>query len=106
MKEEVIDRFGYLPPPAQNLFRVTALKLTAQALGITRIDVGSRGGRVLFDDAPNIDPAAIIKLVQTAPEYRLEGQTTLRINKEMHDYDARFNDLETLLETLRPADAA
>ena len=30
----VIDRFGYLPPPAQNLFRVTALKLVAQGLGV------------------------------------------------------------------------
>ncbi|HYY16162.1 MAG TPA: DEAD/DEAH box helicase, partial [Gammaproteobacteria bacterium] len=34
LKEEVIDRFGLLPEPAKNLFKLTALKIRATPLGI------------------------------------------------------------------------
>jgi transcription-repair coupling factor (superfamily II helicase) len=46
LKAEVIDRFGPLPPAARTLFRVTELKLMAGDLGIDRIDIGPRGGRI------------------------------------------------------------
>ena len=48
LKIEMIDRFGLLPDPLRSLFRTTALKLAAGAIGIARIDVGSGGGRLEF----------------------------------------------------------
>ena len=41
LQVEMIDRFGLLPPPAQNLFRIAELKQQARALGLRRIDVGA-----------------------------------------------------------------
>ncbi|MGH8580970.1 MAG: transcription-repair coupling factor [Gammaproteobacteria bacterium] len=99
LKEEVIDRFGILPPFADNLFRITGLKLRAAWLGIRRIEFGAEGGRVKFADEPNIDPGTVIELVQTRPqEYRLEGGEKLRIVKAMPDGDARLRTLSDLLE--------
>jgi len=43
---EFVDRFGLPPDPLKRLFKVTALKLRAQPLGIARLDLGENGGRV------------------------------------------------------------
>ena len=48
---EIIDRFGPLPPAAQNLLRVARLKLAARALGIRRLDLGPQGGSVMLRGA-------------------------------------------------------
>lgn len=101
LKEEVIDRFGILPPFTDNLFRITGLKLRAARLGIRRIEFGAQGGRVQFAHERNIDPSAVIELVQTKPqEYRLEGGEKLRVIKAMPDGDTRLRTLSDLLEIL------
>ena len=94
LKEEIIDRFGLLPDAVKNLFEVSNLKQLARPLGIRKIDVGLKGGRIFFQPDANIDSVRIIQLIQTAPNiYKLDGQDTLRINKELPDAQSR---LETL----------
>ena len=101
LKEEIIDRFGMYSEPVADLFRVTSFKLRSQALDIKRVDLGPNGGRLEFHDKPNIDPAAIIKLVQTNASYRFDGSEKLRVRKQMSDKDDRFAELEYLLDALR-----
>ncbi|MCP5144687.1 MAG: transcription-repair coupling factor [Gammaproteobacteria bacterium] len=101
LREEVVDRFGPAPPATQNLFRITAAKLRAERLGIRKIDLGRRGGSVMFHANPTIDPGAIIKLLQSPGlRYRMEGGERLRINKDLTDDESRFRELEQLLEGL------
>src|SRR5690606_33655281 len=91
LQAEMIDRFGLLPDPVKNLFAMTALKLEATAIGITRLDLGANGGRIGFSAKPDIDPMTVIRLVQTQPNvYRMDGPGTLRIKRELWDADARF----------------
>lgn len=107
LQVEMIDRFGLLPEPTKTLFRVTELKLKATPLGIRKIDLGSRGGRVHFDPEPNIDPARVIRLVQYQSQtYRMDGGDKLRVNREMPTTDSRISVLETLLQELGTRDAA
>lgn len=81
LQVEMIDRFGLLPDAVKNLFRITELKLTAEMLGIKKIDAGPQGGRVQFNEKPNIDPLAIIQLIQKYPQlYKLDGPTKLRFS--------------------------
>jgi transcription-repair coupling factor (superfamily II helicase) len=100
LREEVIDRFGQYAEPVQNLFRVAACKLEAQALGIRRIDFGRQGGVVEFKPNPTVDPGKVIKLIQSGARYRLEGQDKLRLRLDMPDAEARFGELSSLLERL------
>ncbi|WP_018716790.1 transcription-repair coupling factor [Arhodomonas aquaeolei] len=101
LQVEMIDRFGLLPQPAKNLFRVTELKLAAEGLGIQRIEAGPGGGKIEFGDRPAVDPAALVRLVQEQPAvYRLEGQERLRFNRETEDADSRIREVEALLQTL------
>jgi transcription-repair coupling factor (superfamily II helicase) len=107
LQSEMIDRFGPLPSTAQSLFRVTALKLKAAPLGIRKIDLGERGGRVVFQAKPNVDPACVIGLIQQQPQqFRLEGSDRLKLVMELPDAEARLRVLERLLDTLRIQDAA
>ncbi|MDQ3959991.1 MAG: transcription-repair coupling factor, partial [Pseudomonadota bacterium] len=102
LKEEVIDRFGLLPEPAKNLFKLTALKIRATPLGIRKIDLGREGGQVHFHAQPNIDPAAIIRLVQSRPQnFRFEHDNRLRILGDRADAEeTRIQRLDHLLDTL------
>ncbi len=101
LREELIDRFGLLPPPAQLLFAVTAIKLQAAPLGIRKIDAGPRGARIEFYRQPNIDASRVITLLQDSPAvYRLDGPNRLRIVADMPDAQARLRALHTLLDVL------
>ncbi len=101
---EMIDRFGLLPPSVKNLISITELKTHAASMGITKIDVGDKGGRLLFNDNPNINPINIIKLIQEKPDiYKLDGKNKLRFYMSLEDNDKRFQAVMELLELLQAA---
>ena len=103
LKAEIIDRFGPLPPPAKTLFAVTELKLRAAAIGIDRIDLGARGGRIEFARSTPVDPFALVRLVQREPNvYKLEGGSRLRVSDKLERADARFARIHDILERLTP----
>jgi transcription-repair coupling factor (superfamily II helicase) len=106
LTEEIVDRFGPLPPPATNLLRVARLKLAARAIGIRRLDLGPQGGYALFEESNRVDPRAVIRLVQHPDrDYRLEGALKLRIGIENETDSERFEFAERFLGELR-GDAA
>ncbi|HKT41775.1 MAG TPA: transcription-repair coupling factor, partial [Rhodanobacteraceae bacterium] len=101
MQVEMIDRFGLLPPATKNLFAIAALKLRAAALGIRKLDLGAAGGRIVFREKPDVDPATIIRLIQTRPRiYKLDGQDKLRVMLELTEPADRLRAAGELLETL------
>ena len=74
LQEECIDRFGLLPDAAKNLFRLAGIKQRTQPLGIRKIDLGEKGGRIYFHENADIDMTKLISLLQTNPHlYKLEG---------------------------------
>ena len=75
LRVEMIDRFGLLPEATANLFETTRLKQIAQDLGILKLELAAEGGRIVFNESPNIDPMKLIQLVQKRPwEFKLLGQ--------------------------------
>ena len=102
LTEEIVDRFGPLPPPATNLLRVARLKLAARAIGIRRLDLGPQGGYALFEEQNQVDPRAVIRLVQHPDrDYRLEGALKLRISVETDEGGERFEFAENFLNQLK-----
>jgi len=99
LQVEFIDRFGLMPDSLKHLFRVTQIKLQTLALGIEKIDIGEQSGKIIFNKNPNIDPMAIIKLIQSKPaEYRFDGKQTLRIACQSDELEVRFKQTEALLQ--------
>lgn len=104
LQVEMIDRFGLLPEYAKNLFSTAEVRLLAQPLGIRRVELGPEGGRLEFGDQPDIDPAALIELVQKHPRmYRLDGQTRLRFYEGIPEPEERIRFLRELVEQLTPS---
>lgn len=99
LQVEMIDRFGLLPEPTQNLFGITGLKLKANPLGIRKIEAGPAGGRILFDGQPKVDPGQIIRLIQTRPkEYKLDGGEKLRFFKDLSNQQRRIQQVGEILD--------
>ncbi|MBJ6609127.1 MAG: transcription-repair coupling factor [Candidatus Thiothrix moscowensis] len=90
LRVEMIDRFGLLAEPTKTLFSVTRVKLLAQELGIRKLDMHAKGGRIIFDDKPNIDPMKVITLIQKRPwVFKLDGQDKLRFEIELPTVEER-----------------
>ena len=101
LKVEMIDRFGLLPQAAKNLFDVTSLKLKVHPLGIRKIEAGPEGGRILFEAEPKIDPARIIKLIQTRPkQFKLDGGDKLRFFGDFSNPEHRVQKTHEILDLL------
>lgn len=101
LQVEMIDRFGLLPESTKTLFRVTALKLRAEALGIKKLDAGDKSGRLEFSQDTPVDPFSIVQLVQSEPHrYRLPTANQLSFEENMEKSETRFKKVERLLERL------
>ncbi|MBK5963402.1 transcription-repair coupling factor [Thiocystis minor] len=101
LQVEMIDRFGLLPEPAKNLLEITELKLRVQPLGIRKIEAGPASGRILFNDAPQIDPANLIRLIQTRPkEFKLDGGDRLKFFRDMAEPRQRLLAVGAVVEQL------
>ncbi len=106
LQVEMIDRFGLLPDSLKNLLHVTLIKQRAQHLGIRKIEAGAAGGKIEFLQQPNIEPIALVKLVQSKPStYKLAGASALAFKAELGESEQRFEFIEQLLDTLTPASA-
>lgn len=101
LQVELIDRFGLLPEPTKNLFRQTLLKLSSETLGIEKLEASANGGRIEFGPETQVNPLAIVQMVQSEPHcYRLEGATVLRFMQPMPEAADRFKITEQLLKRL------
>jgi transcription-repair coupling factor (superfamily II helicase) len=78
MHEELIDRFGLLPEPAQALVDSHRLRILCHPLGVTRLDATPDHVQVQFGAQAAVDPARVIELVQRHRGWRLLGPTKLR----------------------------
>ncbi len=97
---EMIDRFGLLPDATKNLFQITALKLKAEQLGISKIELSAQGGIIAFTTNTTVQPQTIIQLIQQQPTvFRFDGADRLRINLTK-PADERIAYLDSILNSL------
>lgn len=101
LKIEMIDRFGLLPEPLQNLFAMTQLRLRLAELGIVRLHCNHTGGMVAFASQTTIDPYIIVKLVQQKPaQYRLQPGDRLGFTQPSTSAEQRFSVVHEVLAAL------
>ncbi len=89
---EIMDRFGTIPEPTQNLLRLIEIKQNALVAQVSKIEVGPRGALVSFheDRPPNITGllAYVEKLGAVA---KLRPDSKLVINRNWPDPRAKLN---------------
>lgn len=96
---EMIDRFGLLPDATKQLFIQAEMRLRAQQLGISNIDVSAGGGSVKFEATTPVPVNALIQLLQSNPkEFKLAGSDTLRFVKILESAADRKEYIDGLLQ--------
>jgi transcription-repair coupling factor (superfamily II helicase) len=81
LREELVDRFGPTPEPAQALIACHRLRLVARPLGVTKIDAGPERTTLSFVKSPPFDAGKLILLVQKDGRIRFAGPDRLRIER-------------------------
>ena len=89
MQQELIDRFGLLPDPAQTLLDSHRLRILAKPLGISKVDASSEAIVIQFVPNPPIDPMKVITLIQSKRHIKMAGQDKLRIELKYGDLGQR-----------------
>ncbi|MEE9885927.1 transcription-repair coupling factor [Acinetobacter nosocomialis] len=101
IRMELIDRFGVPPQSVKHLFSVHQIRLKAEHLGITKIDINTQGGNIEFSPDTPVQAISIIQLMQKNPTYyRMEGGRRLKVMVQLEDYEKRIQFINDLLQKL------
>jgi transcription-repair coupling factor (superfamily II helicase) len=99
--EELVDRFGRLPEPAQTLIESHRLRIAAAAAGVAKIDAGPEMVTIQFrKDAP-IDAAKVIRLIQKDRNIQLAGQDKLKMSVKTSTPAERAQAARIALQSIR-----
>jgi transcription-repair coupling factor (superfamily II helicase) len=98
--EELVDRFGKLPPQAQTLIDVHRLRVLARPYGVVKVDAAPGVIHITFKANPPIDPMRIIELVQKHRHIKLAGNEKLRIERQLAEPRDRAQLVRDVLRSL------
>jgi len=98
--EEIVDRFGKLPPQAQTLVDVHRLRVIAKPYGVVKVDAAPGVISITFKKNAPIDPMKIIGLIQKNKHIKLVGNEKLRIERELPEVKDRTQMVRDILRSL------
>jgi transcription-repair coupling factor (superfamily II helicase) len=89
---ELIDRFGKLPAPTENLIRLIEIKLNAKVACVAKIETGPRGAVVTFhNDTPPDVPALLGYVAKIGESAKLRPDSKLVIARDWANPKQRLN---------------
>jgi transcription-repair coupling factor (superfamily II helicase) len=100
MQEELIDRFGLAPEPAQALIESHRLRIAARALGVARIDASGDAIQLQFIDKPPLDGTRVMQLLQRHHHWKLSGPSKLRVQTPSEGLAPRVQSVKELFKVL------
>jgi transcription-repair coupling factor (superfamily II helicase) len=78
LRAELMDRFGPLPTPAEQLLDTVRIRVAARDLGIERLEVGEGKALITFSAATRLDPQRLVVAIQKSRgRLRLKREFTL-----------------------------
>jgi transcription-repair coupling factor (superfamily II helicase) len=97
----MIDRFGLLPDPTNNLFESSSLKNFSQNIGILKINIYDDKAEITLNEKNSIDTSKIINLIQTKPhQFQLKNQKTLIVKEVMEADQFRIKKISDIVKSL------
>ena len=98
--EEIVDRFGKLPPQAQTLIDVHRLRVMARPFGVVKVDAAPGMITITFKKDPPVDPMRIIDMIQKNRHIKLAGNEKLRIERALPETRDRAQMVRDVLRGL------
>jgi len=100
LTEEIVDRFGKLPPQGQTLIDVHRLRVLAKPYGVAKVDAAPGLISISFKKDAPIEPMRIIELIQKNKHIKLAGNDKLRIERALPEPKARAQMVRDVLRSL------
>jgi len=100
IQEELVDRFGKIPPATEVLLWTHRLRILAMPLGIQKIDSNETQTLVQFKQSTPVDPIKLIDLVQKKKNVRFAGPDKIKADIAAPDIKARADAIRALLREL------
>ncbi len=98
LKVELIDRFGLLPDATKNLLSIASLKINAAQIKVKKIEAHEKGGYIEFYPDADINPAFLVKLLQSQPQkFAMEGPTKFKFGVPLVDRRQRLDFVNDML---------
>ena len=100
LTEEIVDRFGKLPPQGQTLIDVHRLRVLAKPYGVLKVDAAPGLISISFKKDAPVEPMRIIELIQKNKHIKLAGNDKLRIERALPEPKARAQMVRDVLRSL------
>jgi len=100
LMEEIVDRFGKLPAPAQTLIDVHRLRVLSAPYGVVKVDAAPGVVNITFRPNPPVEPLRIIELIQKNRHIKLAGNEKLRIERALPEVKDRVQLVRDVLRAL------
>ena len=100
LTEEIVDRFGKLPPQGQTLIDVHRLRVLAKPYGVAKVDAAPGLISISFKKDAPVEPLRIIELIQKNKHIKLAGNDKLRIERALPEAKARAQMVRDVLRSL------
>ncbi|MEZ5996967.1 MAG: transcription-repair coupling factor [Hyphomonadaceae bacterium] len=98
---ELIDRFGPLPPEADQLIAVAALKALCRRCQIAKLDAGPKGAVLTFRETGFPDPLALVRYITERPDdFKLRPDGKLVVQGGWPEAEQRLKAMRGVLEAL------
>ncbi|MDA8164443.1 MAG: transcription-repair coupling factor, partial [Desulfobacteraceae bacterium] len=102
MREELLDRYGQLPPETENLLAVMELKLELRALKIARLEQGASTLVFTFLDRTPVAPEKILILMKRSRDrVRLTPEGKLVVRADLPTPAAVVETAKKILQAVR-----
>ncbi|MBF0136000.1 MAG: transcription-repair coupling factor [Magnetococcales bacterium] len=105
MRSELQDRFGSLPDSVENLLKIVRIKGLCRIMKIVKLEAGPKGGVIHFHAEPNIEPSAILVMLQGGAgniRFNQKNRTLSLKNRDWEETGRRLTELRQSLESLLP----
>lgn len=100
LQEELIDRFGILPDVTIALIETHKLRITAQKIGINKIDANEKCTIFQFEHNTSINITRIFELIQKNSYIKFSEQNKLFINVYMPNLNTRIAKIKEIIKLL------
>ena len=100
IQEELIDRFGELPPQTRTLLDTHRLRMLVKPYGVAKLDASESQISLRFGPTGPIDPVKVIMLIQKDRSLKMQGPDKLVKKVSTPDMRLRTLEIKKLLEAV------
>ena len=101
LQEELIDRFGEMPPQTRTLLETHRLRMLVKPFGVAKMDASETQISIQFGQHAPIDPVKVIMLIQKDKTIKMSGPDKLIKKVSTPDLKQRVAAVKSLLEAVK-----